>query len=271
MHPKSTGAFKRKGGKMIEAALGIIDKMRIEVYDSNDFTTMPKKTIYVQINPDRYTMKYAVNFNEEQPQNASSSNLQYNNSTGEEVAFEFLFDSSGIVPPAKIKDGKGLITPLEQAADIAASLKPALVNPFAEVQTVEEQVTEFKSLLIGYNGETHQTAFLQLIWGAYTLQCRVKSMDIEYTLFRKDGRPIRAKVKCVFKDTVSHQVMVQKQDKSSPDMTHERTVHMNDRLTLMAEDIYKSNQYYIDIAKHNHLLTFRKLETGSKLFFPPIK
>ncbi|EJL75849.1 CIS tube protein [Chryseobacterium populi] len=255
---------------MIQAALGIIDKMRIEVYENNKYT-MPKKTIFVQLNPEKYTLKHNVVFCEGQPMGASSNDLSFNRIEGEEVTFDFVFDSSGVVPPGKIKDGKGEMSLLDKAGDVLDALKPAIVNPFAEVKSVEEDVEAFKNLIMGYNGSTHQTAYLQLLWGGYKLQCRLKSMDIEYMLFRKDGRPIRAKVKCVFKGTATYEVMVAQQNKTSPDLTHVRTVSMNDRLTLMAENIYENPSYYVDVAQTNRLLSFRKINTGQNISFPPVK
>ena len=255
---------------MIQAALGIIDKMRIEVFDSNEYKT-PKKTIFVQLNPEKYTMKHNVVFSDGQPIGASSSNLAFNKIEGEEVTFDFLFDSSGVVPPGKIKDGSGSMTLVDKAESVADALKPATVNPFAEVKSVEEDVDQFKNLLMGYDGNKHQTAYLQLLWGGYTLQCRLKSMDIEYYVFRKDGRPIRAKVKCAFKGTVSYKLMLAAQKKSSPDLTHQREMLMSDKLTLLAEEIYESPNYYIDVAMANNLLTFRNILPGKKIIFPPIK
>lgn len=160
---------------------------------------------------------------------------------------------------------------LDKAGDVLGALSPAIVNPFAEIKTVEKDVEEFKDLVMGYNGKTHQTAYLQILWGGYKLQCRLKSMEIEYTLFRKDGRPIRAKAKCIFKGTATYEVMVAKQNKMSPDLTHLRTVNMNDKLALMVENIYENPSYYIDVAQTNQLLSFRKIETGQNISFPPIK
>lgn len=256
---------------MIQAALGIIDKMRIEVYETNDYKKTPKKTIFVQLNPEKYSLKHNVMFCEGQPMGASSNNLSFNRIEGEEVTFDFIFDSSGVVPPGKIKEGKGEMSLLDKAGDVLGALSPAIVNPFAEIKTVEKDVEEFKDLVMGYNGKTHQTAYLQILWGGYKLQCRLKSMDIEYTLFRKDGRPIRAKAKCIFKGTATYEVMVAKQNKMSPDLTHLRTVNMNDKLALMAENIYENPSYYIDVAQTNQLLSFRKIETGQNISFPPIK
>lgn len=256
---------------MIKGLLGIIDKMRIEVFPSKEYTEPPKKTIFVQLNPEKYSMKHNVAFCEDQAMGTSGNDLSFNRIEGEEVVFDFFFDSSGIVPPGKIKDGKGEETFLDALGDIANALKPAIVNPFGEVETVEKDVEEFKNLLMGYDGETHQTSYLKLLWGGYSLSCRLKSMDIEYTLFRKDGRPIRAKVKCTFKGTVSYKLMVAAENKNSPDLTHERTIKMNDNVTLLSESIYENNSFYIDVAKNNKLLSFRKVKLGQKIKFPPIK
>jgi hypothetical protein len=256
---------------MIKGLLGIIDKMRIEVFPSKEYTEPPTKTIFVQLNPEKYTMKHTVAFCEDQAMGTSGTDLSFNKIDGEEVSFDFVFDSSGIVPPGKIKDGKGEPTFLDTLGDIATTLKPAIVNPFGEVETVEKDVEEFRKLLMGYDGETHQTAYLRLLWGGYSLSCRLKSMDIEYMLFRKDGRPIRAKVKCTFKGTVSYKLMVAQENKNSPDLTHERTIKMNDNLSLLSESIYENNSFYIDVAKNNKLLSFRKINLGQKIKFPPIK
>jgi len=256
---------------MIQAALGIIDKMRIEVFETNDYKKDPKKTIFVQLNPEKFTMKHNVVFCEGQPMGATGNDLKFNKIEGEEVTFEFLFDSSGVIPPGKIKDKKGDMSFLDKAGEVFDALKPAIVNPFADVKSVEEDLEAFKNLLLGYNGNTHHTSYLLLLWGGYRLQCRLKNMEIEYYLFRNDGKPIRAKAKCTFKGTASYAIMLAEQKKSSPDMTHEREVEMNDKLTLLSETIYENPNYYIDVAQSNAVLSFRNIRFGKKLIFPPIK
>jgi hypothetical protein len=256
---------------MIEAALGIIDKMRIEVFEKPNFQEDPKKTIFVQLNPEKYSMKHNAVFNEEQAMGTIGTDLKYNLTAPEEVTFEFLFDSSGVVPPGKIKDRKGTMSFLDKAGDVLDALKPAIVNPFAEVESVEEDLSNFKKLLMGYNGDKHQVAYLQLLWGGYSLQCRLKNMEVEYYLFRKDGRPIRAKAKCTFKGVISYKTMLEEQKKSSPDLTHERLFEMNDKLPLMVENIYDDSHFYIDVAKSNKILSFRNISLGNKIAFPPVK
>ena len=59
--------------------------------------------------------------------------------------------------------------------------------------------------------------------------------------------------------------------KSSPDLTHKRTVKQTERLISMAYSIYDNNQYYLDVAKVNGLNSFRRVATGTDVFFPPLE
>ena len=255
---------------MIEGALGIIDKMRIEVYPNQDFKEQEAiKTIFVQFNPEKYTINHEVQFFEDQTIGSSSQSLNINKIGSQEVSFDFLFDSSGIVPPAKIKEGK--VEKISLGENLIDVLKPAIANPFESAATIEEELQEFKKLLSGYNGDTHETRYLRLLWGGYLLECRLKSINIEYNLFRSDGRPIRAKATCKFKGTQSYKEMQAIQNQQSPDVTHEKIIKQEDKFTLLVEQIYNQNKYYVDVAKANELLSFRKLKTGQNLLFPPIK
>ena len=70
---------------MIQAALGIIDKMRIEVFETNEYAKDPKKTIFVQLNPEKYSIKHNVVFNEGQPMGATGNDLKFSKKEPEEV------------------------------------------------------------------------------------------------------------------------------------------------------------------------------------------
>ena len=79
--------------------------MRIEVYSDDEYM-LPLKTIFVQINPENYTITKNVEYSDTQALGTSNQSLKFNKIGSEEVSFVFIFDSSGVVPPAKIKDGK---------------------------------------------------------------------------------------------------------------------------------------------------------------------
>lgn len=255
---------------MIEGALGIVDKMRIEVYPNEDFNESEViSTIFVQVNPESYTVNHEVQFSEEQAMGASSQKLNFNRIGAEEVSFDFIFDSSGVIPKAKIESGKVEKIPLEDS--LVDVLKPSISNPFEKADTIEEELKQFKNLLVGYNGDTHETRYLQLLWGGFEMKCRLTSMQIAYSVFRRDGRPIRAKATCNFKGTQSYEEMQAEQNQQSPDVSHRKVVNQQDQLTLLTEKVYKHNKYYIDVAQANNLLSFRRLKTGQSLLFPPLK
>lgn len=255
---------------MISDVLGELEKMRIEVFDKKEFPEPPRKTIFAQLNPEKYNIKGSVEYYSEQPNNASNNDQQFRNAMGDDVVFDFVFDSTGIIPAGKIVDGNAENLPDDRLNQIVNSFNPQK-NADQARKSVEPDVTGFKDLLMGYNGETHQPPYLRLLWGNYKLDCRLKDIDIEYNLFRKDGTPIRAKVKCTFVETMSHKIRVLVEEQSSPDLTHVRTMGMNEKLPLFASEIYQDDRYYMDVAKANRLLSFRKLKVGQKIIFPPIK
>lgn len=255
---------------MIEGLLGIVDKMRIEVYPNIEYNeTEAIKTIFVQVNPESYTLNHEVQFCEGQAIGSSSQELQFNRIGSEEVTFDFVFDSSGVIPPAKIKDGRVESLPLSDT--LIDVLKPAIANPFEQAATIDDELEEFKELVSGFDGETHQTRYLRLLWGKFQLECRLTSLSVEYKVFGKDGSPIRANAVCKFKGTQSYGEMQAEQNRQSPDVTHKKVVNQKDKITLLAEQTYQLKSFYIDVAKANKLLSFRELRTGQNLHFPPIK
>ena len=60
------------------------------------------------------------------------------------------------------------------------------------------------------------------------------------------------------------------QNKSSPDLTHVRTIRPGDSIPMLCEDIYGSPIYYLEVAKANNLANFRTLKAGQKIIFPPL-
>jgi nucleoid-associated protein YgaU len=146
-----------------------------------------------------------------------------------------------------------------------------LINPFAETANVIDQIETFKGLMLSYQSETHRPNFVALNWGTLLFKGQLTSMDVEYKLFKPDGTPIRAIVKCDFRGYIEDNLRVALENPLSPDITHERLFKANDRFPLMTDKIYENPNYYIDVAKANGLTSFRKIAAGTKLFFPPVE
>ena len=132
-------------------------------------------------------------------------------------------------------------------------------------------IEKFKKIVLNYNGEKHKPNYLIISWGSLLFKGSLKDMEITYKLFKPDGTPIRANVRATFKGFVEDNLRVARENNNSPDLTHIRVVNEGDTLPLMTFRIYGDSKYYLEVAKANKLINFRKLTPGQQIFFPPIE
>ncbi|MGO4700571.1 CIS tube protein [Dyella sp. 2RAB6] len=193
------------------------------------------------INPETYTLSYKLKFSEGgQGQGSSGKQLKYEYTEPAEMAFEFLFDNTGII------DGE----PRDSIVD---------------------DLARFMKVVIEYQGDAHEPRHFKLVWGQNSIfKGRVTSVDIVYKLFKSDGTPIRATAKVNFKSSIEEEKRAAKENKQSPDLTHVRRVKLGDTLPLLCQQIYGDPRYYLQVADRNGLTNFRRLTPGMTLRFPPI-
>lgn len=249
--------------------MGLFDKAKLEKMTLRAFkpaaspddpptpSDAPEDCYTVQVNPSSYTLNRLVNYSYLRGQGFSASEAIFSDSLPVHLDFEFLFDGTGVIPkPAPLGD-----IPLVGA--IASALSPD--EPFV----VMDEIVKFNKL-VGYDGKVHRPRQLLLVWGSLAFSCVVTSIDYRFTLFKEDGTPLRAVAKCAFCESVSGAERVRRDNASSPDLTHLRDVKDGDTLPLLAYDIYGSPQLYLEVARVNKLIDFRRLRSGTRLSFPPV-
>lgn len=226
---------------------GELEKMMIFAYGDSEALEkggqqMDGSPIKVLINPESFTMDYKLKFaKDDQGQGSSGKQLKFEYTEPEEMSFEFLFDSTGII------DEK----PRESVAD---------------------DIAEFKKVMTEYKGENHEPPHLKLAWGnSFLFKCRLTELSINYKLFSPDGQPLRAVAKAKFKQSIEEEKRAAEENNSSPDLTHLRTVKAGDTLPLMCHRIYGEAGRYLQVAEANGLSNFRELKPGMKLAFPPVQ
>ena len=96
-------------------------------------------------------------------------------------------------------------------------------------------------------------------------------MSCEYTLFKPSGEPLRVKIKLSFGGFMSKGEEAKKANRSSPDLTHHIEVRAGDTLPALCYRIYRDSSYYTEIARINNLTSFRTLQPGTRLSFPPLR
>jgi hypothetical protein len=137
-------------------------------------------------------------------------------------------------------------------------------------KTVSERVEEFLTLTFRMNGKIHEPNYLRVEWGNLKFECRLDSVEIDYTSFDRDGTPLRAKLTVSLIADMEVEKRMALEDKKSSDLTHRRVVRQGDTLTLLTKEIYGTSAPYWRVAQANRLDNFRLLTPGQELAFPPL-
>lgn len=196
-------------------------------------------TYVAMINPEKYTEKFRIEYNDEQSPGSPNTVIKYRRSLPSDLDFELIFDGTGVVNPKRTQ--------------------------------LMSELGKFKRIVYDYNGDIHSPNYLKLTWGkALKYQCRLTSLSINYTLFKPDGTPLRAKASVGFRNYIAPEKLEAEKDNQSPDLTHEVLIKAGDNLPLLSQKIYGDSKYYLKVAKYNKLINFRELVPGSTIFFPPL-
>ena len=227
-----------------------LSKVSIIAFKDKAYRKKIKEKIELSINPAQLSRSLKVDYGTEQPAGAEGNSPKYKATESESITFEFTLDGTGVIP---VQGKAG-----QFHTDVAKQLKA------------------FLKVVYRMNGETHKPNFLRLVWGDFSFgasnhfDCILTELKIDYTLISPTGKPLRAKLTGTFLSYLEEKKRIRQENKHSPDVTHVRTVAEGDRLPLMTEGIYGDQSYYLQVAKANGLVNFRRLKTSQSLRFPPI-
>lgn len=197
----------------------------------------PLPPFIAQFNPETFTEATEYLHFKPAPPGKSSSDQKFNKIKPRQLDFELLIDGTG------------------------AS---------GEKREVQAEIVHLKKLT-KVVGPLHEPYKLLLIWGTYFVTAVIDNIDITYTLFRKNGTPLRATVKLKLSEHEEQVFSILKSALESPDLTTSRKVDAGDNLPLMCNKIYDHPRYYLEVAKANGLTNFRRIKPGKTLDFPPVK
>ena len=223
---------------------GELTKLKIKGYKDERFSQeIADGEFNTLMNPETYRIRYEVSQNQNQAQGTSSTAPRFNKTLPEDLQLDFVFDRSGVIKGFADENGVGIIDDIEK----------------------------FKKIVLDYNGDQHKPNYLVISWGSLLFNGSLQDMEITYKLFKPDGTPIRANIRATFKGFIEDNLRVARENNNSPDLTHIRVVGEGDTLPLMTFRIYGDSKYYLEVAKANKLVNFRKLTPGQQIFFPPIE
>lgn len=216
---------------------GELKKLKIESYTDPEYQGSPASEFEVMFNPKSYSVKYAVEYDDEQGMGTTGLPQRFKQSKPSEFSLEFILDGTG------------------------AS---------ADKREVSALVDDFLAVAYEYDGDLHRPRYLKLSWGTLLFNCVFKAANITYTLFKPDGSPLRAKVGATFFGFVEDKRRVAEEGATSPDLTRVHTVTAGETLPLLSFRYYGDQMHYLDVAVVNGLTDMRALSPGLRLVFPPL-
>jgi hypothetical protein len=200
-------------------------------------------SISLLINPSEVTLSRKTDFGGCVPMGDTGSGRNFALMQPSTLDFSTIFDGTGAVPVPT-----NLSLPRE----------------------VEDQLNALNNIVYTYNGQQHEPNVVRVLWGRLAFYGRLTAFNIEYTLFRPSGAPLRAKATMSFQGFKNPLEAALEANPSSPDLSHAVVVKDGDTLPLLCHRIYGDSRYYADVARFNGLHAFRALKPGLLLHFPPL-
>lgn len=224
-----------------------LEKLKIIAYEDPKYEVAAGKEYEAFVNPEELIESSRVDYSQCQGEGTSGTELKFKRTLPSKITVNLIFDATGVL-----------------------THKAGFTNLFSSPEPLEEQLDRFKEIVKGYNGDTHSTYYLKIVWGILIFHGKLTKLDITYSIFKPDGNPMRAHARATFTEFKNDKKRTSEEGKNSPDLTHVRTVKAGDTLSLMTHRIYGDFSYYLEVARVNRLKNYRNLKPGTKLFFPPL-
>jgi nucleoid-associated protein YgaU len=125
--------------------------------------------------------------------------------------------------------------------------------------------------LMNISKELHAPPIVRLMWSGQIFLGVIESLNITYTLFRPDGRPLRAKLALALKEYRPAAVQINERPTNSPDVEKSWTVRRGDTLASIAGALYRDCSQWRAIAAANAIVDPRRLDPGQTLAVPRLR
>lgn len=251
---------------------GELKKMKVQAVGDDGKILKDKSgnplVYFALVNPETYSVTHQIVYNPTcPPPGNDGKDQQYSHTNPGNLQFDFLFDSTGVIPKP-LTGLAGDLSGIPGVGAIAGAID-SIVSDKKKYDIIEE-LELFKEVVLKYDGKIHEPRQLQLVWGSLFFKGRLSTLQFNYKLFQPDGTPIRVVATAMFVGTIDDNLRQMLMNNQSPDLTHIRTVNEGDTLPLMAYDIYGDPSYYLEVARINKITNFRNIKPGDKIFFPPV-
>jgi hypothetical protein len=221
-----------------------LEKMVMTGYEKSDYSGNSEK-FTAQINPASISLSKEIAYAPDDVVGSGSSENKYKRHKENKLSFKIVLDDTG-----------------------------ALFNPgqttSGSQKTILSMVNQLETVLYTIHSESHEPRYVTIIWGAFCFEGRTTSLSYDYTLFSPEGMPLRVTISLSFSGHLNKEISNKKENKKSPDLTRVITLKAGESIAGWCNKIYNDPSFCSDVAKCNGLSSFRNVEPGVSLIFPPL-
>lgn len=243
---------------------GRLQKLKLVGYKDDAFMDVAPLAVFTAMfNPESYSESGGVKLTNNENL-GSKETPKFAGVESKQLSFKLLIDGTSTSGPLASVSS-------EIAKELSLDDLPPGVGTVSQIGIVAVMVNLFKYTCVDFSGEIHKPRFVELLWGGLIAHTQLSSYTVNYTMFTPEGIPIRAEIDCSFVETIHETLLDSLLNRSSPDLTHEHVVVAGDSLPVLCRKIYDDESLYLEVAKYNSLVQYRRLTPGQTLYFPPLK
>jgi nucleoid-associated protein YgaU len=206
------------------------------------FSDDAQNAIEVMFNPKTLTVTRTVSWQSQKAAKRDSPELQYTSADPATMTVDLFFDTYDSAEPLASK---------------------------VSVLTYTSRLLQLAAVA----GDKHRPPVCRLQWGASAVMFIgvLTQIDQSITMFTEQGTPVRATLKCSFKQWRSNNADLQRQQLMSADVAKSWVVRRGQTLASIAAQEYADSSRWRDIAAANDIDDPLRLAPGSTILLPPLR
>lgn len=211
-----------------------LEKLTIDAYQDQEFKKRTGRPWQALFNPTQLAFSRSNRYNTTPAAGSSQPEVAFGAGEPDEISLDLFFDGTGVVDSS---------------------------------ETVRERIKRLLAFT-DFQPETHQPYYLHVFWGKFNFRGVLTKVDIKYTLFQRNGEPLRATATLALKEALAPNEVAARERASSPDLYQTWLVGEGDTIDAIAERVYGSPAWWRPIAEANQLANPRGLVAGQVLTLP---
>ncbi len=227
--------------------------------------------IYVQFNPESYSVQESVQYNEVRGNVPFRKVVQFVGAVQSITSLSFRFDTNSVITSSGSGGSMlGATAAVGNTVMSAANSVMSFVGSLTGDSDLDvSALTAQFSKLMQIDGNKHRPPYVTFTWGSISVTGVVESMNTTFTMFNGRGVPIQAQVDCQIKST-GDSTAAQRTPLFSPDRTKSRVMSEDINLWGLAASEYGDINRWRVIAKANHIMDPLDVEPGTLIKVPAL-